>query len=207
MKSTFKIIFGCLIACGLLSATPPACITGTLTSYIALGPQGCTIGTVVYANFTYSIVSPSIAANQITVMPTFVAPTTGRLTFSGPWNVPKDQMQEADISYTAALPAGSSLPSALQLILGTAQIKGVIGNVTIDEQTNLPGASTGGDETLSVFDRCTEVCQTKALDNFNFNSTNISVLILSNHLSLSGGTGGVTLDQFTNSLTLCTVCP
>jgi hypothetical protein len=54
MRLGLNIVAGSLLVCGLLSAAPPTCFTGTLASYIALGAEGCTFDGNVFANFTYS---------------------------------------------------------------------------------------------------------------------------------------------------------
>ena len=50
MKKIGLLFFACLGAAPLVSAAP--CVPGTLATYAALGPGGCTIGNNLLANFT-----------------------------------------------------------------------------------------------------------------------------------------------------------
>ena len=200
MKLTVKIAAGCLFACGLLSADPPTCVTGTLADYIALGAQGCNLNGDVFANFSYAASASggaaTIMADQIIVTPLVVVPATARFNFSAPWSVDRDQTQDSVIRYTIVPPPGGTVPFQLQLTLGTAKVGGIIGSVTVNESTNVGG--------LSVFDSCTEVCQTKANDSLNFDP--VSVVLVRDYVSLSGGTGGAALSEFGAALDRCMLC-
>jgi hypothetical protein len=201
MGRSLMFTLASFVVCGLLSATPPTCSTGTLASYIALGAEGCTFDGNVFANFTYSAKSsgdaPIVKANQITVVPIFLAPETTRFNFSAPWNVGSQQSQDSVIGYTVALPCGDTRTAELDLLLGTTQIKNIFGGVTVDESTNLGK--------LSVFTRCTEVCQTKTSDSLSFSP--VSVLLINEHVNITGGNGGASLNEFTAQLNLCYLCP
>ena len=201
MRLTLKVAAGFGLACGLLSAAPPACVTGTLTSYIALGAEGCTFDGNVFANFAYSANASGgasiITANQITIVPMLLAPETTRFNISAPWSVSRSQSQDSVISYTAVLPCGDTRTAQLDLMLGSTHIGGIIGSVVVDESTNVGK--------LNVFDRCTEVCASKANDSLNFNPVN--VVLVTDRVSLRGGTGGASLNEFTANLNLCYLCP
>jgi hypothetical protein len=201
MRLALKIAVACFSASGLLSAAPPACITGTLASYIVLGAEGCTFYGNVFANFTYSSSASggaaTIKADQIIVSPSFLAPETTRFSFSAPWSPSARQSQDSVISYTAVLPCGDTRTAQLDLTLGTTQIKGIFGSVTVDESTNVGR--------LSVFTRCTEVCEEQANESLTFNP--VSVLLVSNHVSLTGGNSGASLKEFAGLLNLCYPCP
>jgi hypothetical protein len=200
MRLTLKIAAGCLLTCGLLSANPPACVSGTLASYMALGAGGCVFGGVTFANFTYAAKvsggAPMIKADQITVLPVLVIPETAQFTFSASWSVANAQSQVSVIRYTAVLPCGDTAPAELDLTLGPAHVGGIVGNASVQEKTNV------GD--LSVFDTCTEVCQTKSSDRLQFKP--VSVLLITQQVSLTGGTGGASLNQFSAALNRCIPC-
>ena len=85
----------------------------------------------------------------------------------------------------------------MDLTLGSTQIRGIVGSVTVDKSTNVGK--------LSVFTRCTEVCQTKTNDSLNFNP--VSVVLVTDHVSLTGGNGGASLKEFAAQLNLCYLCP
>lgn len=201
MRLTINITTGCILACGLLSAAPPPCITGTLASYIALGAEGCTFDGNVFANFTYSANASGgaskITPEEITLAPALFAPETTKLDFSAPWSVGADQTQESVISYTVVPPSTDTHPAQLDLTLGAVHIGGVIGGVTVKESTNVG--------TLNVYDRCTEVCQTKANGSLKFNP--VSVLLIADHVSINGATGGASLKDFAAEVNLCYLCP
>lgn len=201
MGRCLKLTVACFLVCGLLSAAPPTCSTGTLASYIALGAEGCTFDGNVFANFTYSAKSTGgaaiVRADQITAVPAFLAPETTRFTFSAPWAVATEQSQDSAIGYTVVLPCGDTRTAQLGLLLGSTQIKNIFGGVTVEESTNLGK--------LNVFTRCTEVCQTKTSDSLNFSP--VTVLLINEHVNITGGNGGASLDEFTAQLNLCYLCP
>jgi hypothetical protein len=155
MKPIWNASVACLFACGWLSAAPPTCVTAALADYIALGAQGCTLNGDAYANFSYSAGASggaaTVTADQIIVTPLVVVPATSRFSFSAPWSVDQNQTQESVIRYTIVPPSGWTLPFQRQLMLGTAQIAGIIGRVTVNEITNVGN--------LTVFTHCTEVGQ------------------------------------------------
>lgn len=200
MRLTLTFAAGCLLACGLLSAATPTCASGTLTSYMALGAGGCTLGGVTFANFTYAAKASGgatvIKADQITVVPVLVIPETAQFTFSAAWSVANAQSQVSVIRYTAVLPCGDTAPAELDLTLGPAHVGGNVGNATVQETTNVGN--------LSVFDTCTEVCQTKSSDRLHF--TPVSVVLITETVSLNGGTGGASLNQFSAALNRCIPC-
>ena len=200
MRLKAKIAAGCLFACGLLSADPPTCGPGTLADYIALGAQGCNLNGNVFANFSYAARAgggaATITADQINVTPFVVVPAAARLNFSAPWSVDRDQTQDSVIRYTIVPPPGATLPFQLQLTLGIAQVGGIIGTVMVNESTNVGR--------ISVFDRCTEVCQFKTNESLNFDP--VSVVLIRDHVSLLGGTGGASLSEFGAVLDRCPLC-
>jgi hypothetical protein len=200
MKLNVKVAVGCLFSCGWLSAAPPTCVTGTLASYIALGAQGCTLNGDVFANFSYSADASgdaaTITADQIIVTPLVIVPAVARFNFSAPWSVDRDQKQESVIRYTIVPPPGGAAPFRLQLTLGTPLVGGIIGGVRVTEITNVGH--------LSAFVRCTEVCQIKANDSLEFDP--VSVVLVSDHVSLSGGTGGASLSEFGAAVDRCSLC-
>ena len=200
MRLRVNAATGCLFACGLLFADPPTCVTGTLADYIALGAQGCNLNGDVFANFSYAARASggaaTITADQITVTPFVVVPAAARFNFSAPWSVDQDQTQELGHQIHHGASTRHHDTFQLQLTLGTAQVGGIIGRVTVNESTNVGP--------LSVIDRCTEVCQTKTNDSLNFDP--VSVVLVRDHVSLSGGTGGASLGEFGAALDRCVLC-
>ena len=97
------------------------------------------------------------------------------------------------MSYTIVPPSGGPASSQLQLALGTAWVAGIIGAAAVQETTNVGK--------LHVFNRCTEVCQPKTKDSQDFDS--VSVVLVTDHVHLSGGTGEASLSEFGATLDRC----
>jgi hypothetical protein len=55
-----------------------------------------------------------------------------------------------------------------------------------------------------VLIRCTEVCQAKTNDDLEFDP--VSVVLVTDRVRLSGGTGGASLDGFGAVLDRCVMC-
>jgi hypothetical protein len=119
-----------------------------------------------------------------------------RQILSADWNVASGQQQDSMIGYTAALPCDVTATVELDLTLGPAQVGGIIGKVLVNESTNVG--------ILNVFEQCTEVCQSQASDMRQFQP--VRVLLIGNHVNLSGGTGGASLKEFGSALNLCIPC-
>lgn len=200
MKLTVKIAAGCLLTCGLLPADPPTCVSGTLTSYMSLGAGGCTLAGATFANFTYAARASGgaavINADQITVVPVLVIPATAQFVFSAPWSVANAQSEVSVIRYTAVLPCGDAAPAELDLTLGPAHVGGNVGNAIVQETTNAGN--------LSVFEACAQVCQTKSSAQLPFKP--VSVVLITEVVSLNGGTAGASLNQFLAALNRCIPC-
>jgi hypothetical protein len=200
MKLKLNVTLACFIACASISATPRACETGTLATYIELGAEGCTLGGNTFANFTYSGNASggatTIKADQIIVRPLVIVPEASRFSFSAPWSVAKNQSQDSIISYTIVLPCGGTRDAQLDLTLGQATILGIIGSAAVEETTNVGK--------LGVFDRCIEICQMEADDSLKFSP--VSVVLISDHVKLTGGTNGASLNEFGAGLNLCIPC-
>jgi hypothetical protein len=154
----------------------------------------------VYANFSYSAGATggaaSVTADQIILTPLIVVPATSRFSFSAPWSVDPNQTQESIIRYTIVPPPGLTVPSERQLTLGSVQVGGIFGRVAVNEITNVGK--------VSVFTRCTEVCQTQTTGSLDFDP--VSVVLVTDHVHLSGGNGGASLNGFGAALNRCVLC-
>jgi hypothetical protein len=154
----------------------------------------------VFANFSYvagaSGGGATITADQILVTPLMIVPLGASLNFSAPWSVDQGQTQESIIRYTIVPPPGGTTPSGLQLRLGPALVGGIIGAAAVHELTNVGN--------LTVFNRCTEVCQEKTNDSLDFDP--VSVMLVTHHVRLLGGTGGASLHGFGAVLDRCPLC-
>jgi hypothetical protein len=200
MRLTFTLSLGFLMLCQVLSAAP--CMTGTLQSYIDLGAGGCTLAGATFANFTYAPTTVTgVPAKDITVTPTAI-PHSPALAFSSmDWHVAAGQSQDSLIKYTVTAVLSSTQSDAFKLQLGTAKVFGIIGSVTVDE-TVANGELVGA---LSVFLRCAELCSEKASDQLTFTAMS-AVTSVTEHLTLTGGNGGASLDKFTSTFNFCPLC-
>jgi len=193
------ISVGIAIACPFLGATPQPCVTDTLTKYINLGAQGCSIGNTVYANFSYSTpisTTTGVTPDQIKVTPVLQVPLTSGFTFSARWHAAGGQSQQSTINYTAVAPTNTPQQWLLTLDLGQAQVLGIIGSARVDQTTNVGN--------LSVFLQCADVCRIQNHDQVQFDS--VSVILVSNHVTITGGNQGASLSGFTALLNLCPPC-
>ncbi|MGA2352306.1 MAG: hypothetical protein ABSF70_17855 [Terracidiphilus sp.] len=185
----------------LVYATPP-CIQGTLQSYIALGAGGCEFDNVHYSNFTYGPTATiGISAAQIVVTPNLLPRLNlfQGLNFTAPWSVAAGQTLQSVIGYSVApypppISTTPPEPGTLTLDLGTSRVSGIIGSVTVQETMSIASGTSAGTTTLEVFETCEEVCAIKQSDSVSVSSfppfqTTIIV-------TLSGGTGGASLDYF-----------
>ena len=186
-----------LISSRFLAAAPPSCVQDSLANYIALGAQGCTLGGAVFANFSYSTSGSGggVPAAQIKVAPTLGIPATPGFTFAAKWHAVAGQSQESVISYSD-VSSSSIQTQVLHLDLGPAQIGGIIGSVTVQESTNV------GD--LNVFLQCVEVCRSKPSDQLSFSA--VSVVLVTDHVTLTGGQSGASLSSFSVAFDFCPPC-
>jgi hypothetical protein len=209
-----KIILAAAIALLVSRSTfaqenAPLCVKGTLASYIALGAGGCMFNSALYRNFTYAApVTNPITPAQILVTPAVLpmasAPFQG-LNFSALpssaalWYAPAGQTRVSIIGYNVVPfpPQGEPAPLAadLTLDLGTAQINGIIGSVTVTQQsTASPPVSTVGTFNLEVYEICNEVCSIKQTDSVVVSP--LTTLQTTLTVTLNGGSGGVSLNNF-----------
>lgn len=198
MRKALLVLMAGVWLVSFAQAAPPACVSGTLASYIALGTGGCTAGTVTLADFAYAAKAgggaPKIPASQIQVTPVFAIPSTGGLTFSAKWGVSPGQTQESIIKYTAVGHATSS--GILMLQLGTHQA-GTGGSVAVNETT------TAG--RLQVYETCLKTC--KSVDSATLPFTPSTVpLLVTDDVKLTAGTVAETLASFTATINFCAPC-
>jgi hypothetical protein len=203
-----KIILAAAVA--LLVSAPTfaqvsirACVKGTLASYIALGAGGCMFNSALYRDFTYAApVSNTITPAEIVVtpaeLPLATAPFQG-LNFSAPWKAAAGKSQVSIIGYNVvpfppqAEPA--PLSAELTLDLGTVKISGIIGSVTVTQQsTASPAISTASTANLEVYERCDDACSIRQSDTVTISP--LTTLQTTLTITLTGGNGGVSLNNF-----------
>jgi hypothetical protein len=196
-KILLAAVFTLLLAVPPFANATPACVQGTLASYIALGAGGCIFDNALYNNFTYGPTSTTgVSPANIIVTPILLPTPTlfPGLNFTAPWKVAAGQSEQSVIGYTATpyWPGASPVPASgvLTLDLGQSQVLGIIGSVTVQERTTM--TSTTG--TLEVYDTCEEVCTIKLSDSVTI--APVQTLQTTITVSLSGGTGGASLNSF-----------
>jgi hypothetical protein len=206
--STMKTKIILAAAFMLLLACPPrvhavgACQTDTLANYIALGAEGCLFDAALYNNFGFSAVSPGgVNPSNILVTPDLLITSTlfpglnfsSLLTSATPgWSAAAGKSEQFAITYDVS-PISAGVPvqtGVLTLDLGTSKVLGIIGSVTVTEA--IEGASTISP--LEVYDTCEEVCSIRQSESITV--TPVTTLHTLLTVSLTGGTGGVSLNSF-----------
>ncbi|MGD0801724.1 MAG: hypothetical protein ABR906_10440 [Terracidiphilus sp.] len=199
MKAKFLLAaaFTLLLALPPFANATPACVRGTLASYIALGAGGCIFDNALYNNFTYGPTSTvGVSPADIIVTPILLPTATlfPGLNFTAPWKVAAGQSEQSVIGYKATpyYPGASPVPDSgvLTLDLGQSQVSGIIGSVTVQETTTM--TSTTG--TLEVYEICADACTIKQRDSVTI--TPAQTLQTTITVSLSGGNGGASLSSF-----------
>jgi hypothetical protein len=204
MKSKFVLaaVFVLLLCVPSFAQEFPPCVQGTLAKYIALGEGGCMFQSALYDNFTYvAAVSNAPTPDEITVTPVpgpIIAGYFIGLNFSANWEEGPGGSQQSIINYRVVpFPPGSSANSGqLTLDLGPSSVNGIIGSVTVAENTNV------GD--LLVYDKCNEVCSIMNKDQLTF--TPIQTINVSDNISVAGGTNGASFSLFANDTNFCPEC-
>jgi hypothetical protein len=197
LTAAFALLFA-LPAFAQIAPLAPQCVRGTLASYIALGAEGCTFDSVLYDNFTYaSPVLNAITPAEIVVTPILlpVAGLSPGLNFSAPWSVAAGKSEISVIGFKAVpFPPNAAdilpLTGTLTLDLGLAKVSGIVGSVTVEEKTSV--ASTAAP--LEVYEICEDACTIKERDSVTVSG--IQILQTTITVSLSGGTGGASLESF-----------
>ncbi|MGA2352543.1 MAG: hypothetical protein ABSF70_19070 [Terracidiphilus sp.] len=190
-----------LLACPPLVHAVATCQTETLANYIALGAEGCIFDAALYNNFGFSTASANgVNPSNILVTPDLLITATlfPGLNFSplplstAGWSVGAGLSEQFVISYDVSpISAGvAAATGVLTLDLGTSHVSGIIGSVTVTEAI----AATSTAAPLKVFDTCEEVCSIKQSDSVTV--TPVSTLHTILTVSLTGGTGGVSLNSF-----------
>jgi len=153
-----------------------------------------------YRDFTYTAATTNpVSANEIIVTPVSVPITSNQflgLNFSAPWTAAVDTTSVSVIGYnTVPFPpeAGPAVSGVdLTLDLGTTTIGGIIGGVTVKEHVTTAGVASTTN--LEVYDTCADGCFLRRTDSVTL--TPASTLQTTLTISLSGGTGGVSLSNF-----------
>jgi hypothetical protein len=165
-----------------------------------------------YRNFTYAApVSNPITPAQILVIPAVLpmasAPFQG-LNFSTlasvvpVWFAPAGQTRVSIIGYNVVPfpPQAEPAPLAadLTLDLGTVEINGISGSVSITQVSTSEGLPAET-VTLQVYDTCNEVCSIKQTDSVTV--TPLATIQTTLTITLNGGSNGVSLNNFATNET------
>jgi hypothetical protein len=180
----------------------PACVKGTLASYIALGAEGCMFNGALYRNFTYAApvlntLGPAEIIVTPAVLPEATAPFQG-LNFSAPWSAAAGKSQVTIIGYNVvpfppeAEPA--PLSANLTLDLGTAKVSGIIGSVSVTQHSTSSPVSTTSTASLEVYETCEDACTIKQSDSVTVKP--LTTLQTTLTVTLTGGNDGVSLKNF-----------
>jgi len=198
-KIVLSAAFALLCSLSTFAQAIRVCETGTLASYIALGAGGCVFDGALYSNFTYATPTTSnITAANIIVNP-ILLPVAGLypgLNFSAPWSVAAGQSEQSVIGYQVVPypPSGAAATGVLTLDLGPAMVSGIIGSVTVQENTVSTSGTISIVDSLEVYDKCADACSLKQTDSVTV--TPLQTIQTTLIVSLSGGTGGASLKSF-----------
>jgi hypothetical protein len=206
MQRFIVLISGMAIAAvGAFAA--PACVTGSYTSYIALGAGGCTAGYATFSNFSAlsftNIGISALTSDQIQVVPdgTLLAPT---LTFiyvnpaggSAPVTVNQSGQQFA-MGFNYLMTLTGAVLSDIQIDSSFANT--TPGSASVTKNASLSG---GGSFTSTVNDQGVSNAQSNHVGNL-VATTGTGVWLISDGTSLQAQVGGsVTQVNFENLFTL-----
>ncbi len=227
MKARIVLASAFALLCLLppLTHAAPACVKGTMESYIALGAEGCIFDNALYSNFTYSTpvvggvtTHEGITPANIVVTPSLLTTSTlfPGLNFSASWSVAAGQSEQSVIGYrvTPYPPMAATTPPSsgiLSLHLGPSKVFGIIGSVTVQESTSAtvppvttslvatPPVAVTTATTLEVYEICQDVCKTQKSENVPI--VPIQTLQATIVVSLSGGADGAALSSFATDYT------
>jgi hypothetical protein len=155
-----------------------------------------------YRDFTYAApVSNTVTPAEIIVtpatLPISTAPFQG-LNFAAPWSAAAGLTQVSIIGYNVVpfppQDEPAPLSAELTLDLGTANIAGIIGSVTVTQQSTSSPASAVSPYNLEVDEVCEEVCSIKQTDSVAVSP--LTTLQTTLTVTLTGGSGGVSLKNF-----------
>jgi hypothetical protein len=179
---------------------PPACVVDTLENYLAL-PGGCTIGDLLFANFSY-IVEVQIDANAVPAANVTVTPLTdhgGGLAFEGEWYSTFAGVLVTNLSYSVG-------NFSLQPTIGGAGL-GFTGNATGGFPPTLPFASVftsyclgGPAGVCSGFPTTTLTVSTNSTSTAFTTFPPVGVLGVTNFIAVNGGSGQAEVDGFRNTV-------
>jgi hypothetical protein len=128
-------------------------------------------------------------------LPIATAPFQG-LNFVAPWKAAAGLTEVSIIGYNVVPfpPQAEPAPLAadLTLDLGTVTISGIIGSVTVTQQSTASPAVTPID--LEVYERCLEVCSIRQTDSVAVSP--LTTLQTTLTVTLTGGNEGVSLKNF-----------
>ncbi|MGD0939313.1 MAG: hypothetical protein ABR905_06330 [Terracidiphilus sp.] len=196
-KTVLAAAFTLLLASPSFGQAIQDCKTGSLASYIALGSMGCMFDSALYRDFTYTAATTNgVTANDITITPILLPTSTlfPGLNFSAKWSVAAGQSEQSVIGYNVVPfpPEASPVPTdaVFTLDLGQSQVLGIIGSVTVKETTS----ATSTTDLLEVYEICADACSLKRTDSVTV--APIVPLQTTIVVSLSGGTGGASLNSF-----------
>jgi hypothetical protein len=189
-----------------LSLPAAPCAPGTLDSYIALGSEGCLLGSVVVSNFAYHAKSAggamTITASDVSVTP-LLAPTavtsTVGLQFAAPWSVVSQQGQRSVITYKVSSASVSQLVQQVRLD-GEGFTGGQFTAAIVSESVATPAAAYS----LKVYMQCTEVCRSNTSASTVITSS--PSLVIDDNVSLHSTMGSTSITGFTDWFVVCLAC-
>ena len=169
---------------------PLACQTGQMSMYDASG-FSCTLGGILFSNFSYANTNPPPTESQVTVVPTTDTSGDVTLQFDGAFSAGAGDSTSVSIAYTAMASAPIMTGQSLAM---TGFGQNGNGSVDIGESICLGGmfAKTGhcggtGEDSISVFDFSSTDMRT--FDSVAFNPAQSEISVVKN-IAINGGAMG-----------------
>jgi PEP-CTERM motif len=186
-----QLLFVCpLLLIGTALWGAPTCTTASLSVYDASG-FNCSLGGIMFSNFSFSNTSPPPTAAQVTVVPTTDSAGDVTLQFDGAFSAGAGESLSAAISYLAS--ASSAIMTGESLAM-TGFGQSGNGSVDIGESVCLGGAysSTGqcggsGVDSISVYDY--SATDMRTFDSVSFSPAQSEIDVVKN-IAINGGTTG-----------------
>jgi hypothetical protein len=186
-----------------LTGSAAPCTNGSLASYVALGPTGCTLGSLTVFNFAYNANAsggaPIVTSDQITVTPLLAPAGNVALQLTASWGVLTGQGQTSKITYNLLAPGLGGQIQQVRLD-GNGFVGGMFSSATVSEAVNTQ--VLGYD--LQVFLDCVEVCRSQTSASRNI--LGLGILAVSDKVILQSKMGATALTGFADWFVVCTPC-
>jgi hypothetical protein len=190
MRKQLLLVCPMLLATTAMWGAPLTCQTGQMSMYDVSG-FSCTLGGILFSNFSYANTNPPPTDSQVTVVPTTDTAGDVTLQFDGAFTAGAGDSMSISIAYSAM--ASSPIMTGQSLAM-TGFGQSGNGSVDVGESVCLGGtfAKTGqcggsGVDSISVYDFSSTDMRT--FDSVAFDPAQSQISVVKN-IALNGGTTG-----------------